>query len=95
MGVKHKSVKQALEYVSNHPEPDKPPILMPIWELVARQLFQKAHQVGGTKSEMKAANAATKIILERTTGRRRTGTHPAQVRDSKVVIADFTKKEIS
>lgn len=91
----HVTVKKALEYVSRHPTPDKPPIVMPIWELVARQLFQKAHQVGGTKSEMKAANAAAKIILERTTGRRRTGTHPAQVKESKVVIADFTKKELS
>lgn len=95
MGVKHKSVREALEYVSRHQTPEKPPIEMPIWELVARHLFEKAQVVGGSRAEAKDAHAAAKIILDRTAGKRRTGTHPAQATKKKVVIADFTKRELT
>lgn len=93
MGVKHKTVKEALEYVSRHPEPGGDPINMPVWELVARQLFEKAHQAGGTKTEMKTTAAAQKLIFDRIVGRRKTGTHPAVREEKKIRLIDFTKKQ--
>ena len=91
--MKHKSVKEALEYVARHPTPPAiPPLAMPIWELVARQLFEAAGHIGGNKNQMKVTNAASKIILDRVVGRRKTGTHPAVAQKQQVTIADFTKK---
>ncbi len=92
MGVRHKTVKGALEWVAKHPMPPPAPIEAPIWELVARQLFQSANQVGGTRQEMKATNAASKIIFDRMVGKRKAGTHPAMVTKQKIDIVDFTQK---
>lgn len=91
MGVKSKTVQEALQYVSRHPVSTTPPIDMPVWELVARQLFEKAYTVGGTKQAQKDANMAQKIIFDRLVGKRRTGTHPAVRSQEKVEIADWTK----
>ena len=92
MGVKHKSVKEALDYVARHPVPAEQPIQMPVWELVARQLFDAAHIVGGTPKQLKRTSQAQKILLDRMVGRRRPGTHPAQVKADVLKVADFTKE---
>lgn len=92
MGVKHKSVKEALEYVSRHPSPTTDPINMPVWELIARQLYETAHQAGGTRTQIKSTAAAQKMILDRVVGKRRTGTHPAVRKEEKVLLADFTQQ---
>lgn len=94
MGVRHKTVSEALAYVSKNPVPTADPIAMPVWELVARQLYDRAANVGGTARQIKATNQAHKIIADRTIGRRKAGTAPAQKVEHRVVIADFTKKEL-
>ncbi len=91
-GLKHKNVKEALEYVSRHPVPDRVPIEMPVWELIARQLFEAAHVVNGNGQQMKRATAAQKIIFDRLAGKRKPGTHPAQSKGKRELkIMDLTK----
>lgn len=91
MGVKSKTVQEALQFASRHPQPTTAPIDMPVWELVARQLFDKAYAVGGTKQVQKEANQAQKMIFDRLVGKRRTGTHPAAPSTDSVEIADWTQ----
>lgn len=92
MGVKHRTVKEALEYVSRHPTPSTVPIEMPVWELVARQLFEASHVVGGTAVSMKRSVAAQKIVFDRMAGKRRAGTHPAVAKTKRELnILDLTK----
>lgn len=94
MGIKHRSVKEALEYVNRHPEPELPPIEMPVWELISRQLFETAHNVGGTAVAMKRTATAQKIIFDRLAGKRKPGTHPAAAKSKReLVIRDLTKFE--
>lgn len=92
MGIKHRTVKEALEYVSKHPEPDRVPIEMPVWELISRQLFEAAHVVGGSAVTMKKTSTAQKIIFDRLAGKRKAGTHPAAGRTKRELkIRDLTK----
>lgn len=94
MGVRHKTVREAFNYVSKNPAPARPPIEMPIWELVARHVFDTAYALGGNRSEQKATVTAQKILLDRLVGKRRTGTHPAVAQERKVTLMDFTKREV-
>lgn len=92
MGLAHKTVKEALEYVTRHPEPSRTPIEMPVWELISRQLFQAAHTVGGNGVAMKRSVAAQKIIFDRLAGKRKAGTHPAVPKSQRVLkVRDLTK----
>jgi hypothetical protein len=92
MGLAHKTVKEALEYVARHPEPSRPPIEMPTWELVARQLFQAANTIGGNGVTMKRSVGAQKIIFDRLAGKRKAGTHPAVPRTKrKLEVLDLTQ----
>ena len=92
MGVKHKTVKEALEYVARHPEPSTIPIEMPVWELVARQLFEAANTVGGSAVSMKRSVAAQKIVFDRLAGKRKAGTHPAVAKTKRELkVLDLTK----
>lgn len=94
MGIKHRTVKEALEYVARHPEPELPPIEMPVWELISRQLFEKANQVGGSAVQMKRTAAAHKIIFDRLAGKRKPGTHPAAAKGKRELkMVDLTKFE--
>lgn len=92
MGVKHRTVKEALEFVSKHPVPDRVPIEMPVWELISRQLFEAAHVVNGNGVQMKRATAAQKIIFDRLAGKRKPGTHPATGKtERKLKVLDLTQ----
>lgn len=92
MGVKHRTVKEALEFVSKHPTPSRLPIEMPVWELVSRQLFEAAHVVAGNGTAMKRATAAQKIIFDRLAGKRKAGTHPAVSKGKRqLTVRDLTK----
>jgi hypothetical protein len=92
MGVAHRTVKEALEFVAKHPEPSRPPIEMPIWELISRQLFEASHKVGGNALAMKRATAAQKMIFDRLAGKRRPGTHPATVKTKRELkVLDLTQ----
>ena len=95
--VKHKSVRNALLYVAAHPDwSGGRPVDSPIWEHVARALFDLANNpdtrvVGSVAKSVKAQ----KIILDRTTGTRRAGTHPAQRSKVQVQYKDLTGGAIS
>lgn len=92
MGVKHRTVKEALEFVAKHPEPARPPIEMPIWELVSRQLFEASHKVGGNAVAMKRSAVAQRIIFDRLAGKRKPGTHPATSKPKRELkVLDLTK----
>lgn len=92
MGIKHRTVKEALDFVSKHPVPDRVPIEMPIWELVSRQLFEAAHVVGGSAVTMKKTSTAQKIIFDRLAGKRKPGTHPAVAKGTRELkVLDLTK----
>jgi hypothetical protein len=92
MGIKHRTVKEALEFVARHPQPDRPPIEMPVWELVSRQLFETANNVGGSAVQMKRTATAQKIIFDRLAGKRRPGTHPAASKGKRELkMVDLTK----
>jgi hypothetical protein len=91
--VRHKTVKEALEWVADHPGTVPISIDMPMWEIISRNLFEHANnpdprQIGSMARSVKAQ----KIILNRTTGTRRAGTHPATNSEKKVVLADLTNQ---
>lgn len=92
MGIKHRTVKEALEFVARHPQTTTPPIEMPVWELISRQLFETANNVGGSAVQMKRTATAQKIIFDRLAGRRKPGTHPAQAKQKRELkMVDLTK----
>lgn len=92
MGIKHRTVKEALDFVQKHPVPDRVPIEMPVWELISRQLFEAAHVVGGSASTMKRTTTAQKIIFDRLAGKRKPGTHPAAAKAKRELkVRDLTK----
>lgn len=94
---KHKTIKQALEYVASHPEwSGGTPLNSPLWENVARALYEHAGSpdvrvVGAVGRSVRA----TKMILERTVGTRRAGTHPAQRAKAQLRHVDLTGGAIS
>lgn len=90
--VKHKTIREALLYVSSHEEwSTASPVDAPVWEHVARALFDHATapdtRVVGAVAR---ATKAQKIILDRTTGTRRAGTHPAQRSQVQIQFEDMT-----
>lgn len=92
---RHKTVRQALQYVERHPEWPSEQVQqrldMPIWEMVARNLFDIANKPDTTVvGSMAKATKAQKIILDRLTGTRRAGTHPAVRNDKQIKIRDLT-----
>lgn len=93
---KHKTIRQALQYVSDRPDWPTDEVTgrmdLPVWELVARNLFDIAnHPDASSKAKMAQTVRAQKIILDRLTGTRRQGTHPA-VRNTKTLkMRDLTE----
>ena len=91
---RHKSIKAALEYVSRHPTwPDSltSRLEMPVWELVARHLFDMANYPDNKiPGSLRRATRAQKIILDRLSGTRRTGTVPAARGQIKITLKDLT-----
>jgi len=92
MAQKWKTIKEALEWVPKHPEwSGGTRVDSPAWESIARTLFDYANHpdvrvVGAVNKAVKAQ----KIILNRTTGLRRAGTHPAQRAHAKLNMVDLT-----
>ena len=89
---KHKSVRDALKHVDENPYwPAGDRHELPAWEWVARRLYQHANsadeQVSGSFGR---ALRAQKMLLNRMTGTRRTGTHPAVQRTTALKIKDLT-----
>ena len=97
---KHKTVRQALHAVENSPDwPDdsvRARMDMPVHEMIARNLFDIAnHPDPKNGASMARALRAQKIILDRLTGTRRTGTHPAVRNQKQVQMVDLTRVEVS
>jgi hypothetical protein len=92
-----KTVREAILFVAQNPDrPSTPPLDMPIWELIARNLFEHATKPDArVQGSMNRSVRAQQIILNRTTGTRRTGTHPAQAADQRIKFADMTKGVIN
>lgn len=90
--MKTRSIKQALEYVPKHPDwsgGDRNQ--SPVWENVARALFDHANNPDSrVAGAVNRAIRAQKIILNRTTGTRRAGTHPAQRANVQLNMVDLT-----
>lgn len=88
---KHRSVRAALQYVVDNPELRQAPIDTPMWELIARTLFDIANNPDASKrGAMRAATNAQKMIADRLVGTRRPGTHPAVARERQVEFRDLT-----
>lgn len=93
---KHRTVHEALKYVSEHSTPStEEPIQMPVYEAVARKLFTIANspdpRVRGSEAR---ATRAQKIILDRLVGRRAPGSDPAQSNTDELQFVDLTVGEI-
>jgi hypothetical protein len=90
--VKRQTVIGALQYVAEHPpESFEPTVETPAWELIGQVLFIHANS-GDPKrrGSMGRANTAQKMIFDRISGRRRPGTHPAQVQSEEITFSDLT-----
>ena len=90
--MKAKSVQESLQYVATHPaESVEPTVDIPTWEILGQILFEIANSPNPrVRGSMGRATKAQKIIADRLTGRRRPGTHPAQVHDEQIELADLT-----
>lgn len=89
--AKHRGVREALQYVADHPELKTAPIDTPVWELTARILFEIASKPDArVRGSMARATRAQKMISDRLVGTRRPGTHPAQAKKQQVAIMDLT-----
>lgn len=90
--MKQISVKQALQYVADHPEPSSDaPIEMPVWELASRALFEIANTPDArVRGSMSRASYAQRMILNRLVGTRPAGTHPATQQTEEVEFVDLT-----
>ena len=91
-GNRWRTIKEALEYVPKHEDwSGGTRVDSPVWESVARTLFDTANNpdarvVGAVNRSIRAQ----KIILNRTTGLRRAGTHPAQRAQVQLNMVDLT-----
>uniref|UniRef100_A0AAU8EGM6 Terminase small subunit n=1 Tax=Microbacterium phage RicoCaldo TaxID=3230836 RepID=A0AAU8EGM6_9CAUD len=93
---RHKTVRQALQAVEDSPDwPNdsfEARIEMPVHEMVARNLFDIAnHPDPKNQASVNRSLRAQKIILDRLTGTRRMGTHPAVRNQKRVRILDMTQ----
>lgn len=93
--AKHKTVREALQYVANNPEMKTAPIDTPVWELVSRILFEIATRPDArVRGSMARATRAQKLISDRLVGTRRPGTHPAEAKKRQVSFVDLTRGAI-
>ena len=90
--MKHVTIKQALENVSNNPVPHTDELTqLPVHELVCRSLFEIANRPdAAVRGSMARANRARTMILNRLVGRRRAGSHPATKDAVEIEFLDLT-----
>lgn len=85
-----KTIREALQYVTKH-EPTASPVDMPVWEHIARALYEIANNPDPkVRGAMARATRAQTIIADRTVGKRRAGTKPARRSQSKLAFVDLT-----
>lgn len=86
-----KTIREALVYVGNHPEPTREPLDMPVWEHIARALYDIANNPDPrVRGAMARASRAQEIILNRKGGKRRAGTQPIRKTKSGITFRDLT-----
>lgn len=92
MAEKWKTIKEALDYIPRHPDwSGGTRVDSPVWESVARILYEYAnHPDVRVVGAVNKAVRAQKIIMNRTTGTRRAGTHPAQRANVQLHMIDLT-----
>ena len=90
---RHRSIREALLYVSRNPEwPSGSRLDMPVWEMVARNLFDIANNPDTrVVGSLARATRAQRIILDRLTGTRRAGTAPAVQSNKRIEFVDLTQ----
>ena len=89
--ARHKTVREALQHVADNPESTRDPIDTPVWELIARILYDHANSPDArVRGSLARATRAQKMISDRLVGTRRAGTHPAQAREQTVMLKDLT-----
>lgn len=88
---RHKTVTEALEYVSRHPDwPNKDFKDIPVWEIVARNLFKFSLDADTRViGAVARSTRAQRIIMDRLTGTRQTGTSPAVYKANSLQIKDL------
>ena len=90
---KHKTIEEAIAYVARHPVSihDAAPINAPVWELVGRALLQVSNNADPrVRGSLGRATRAQKILLDRTVGTRRPGTHPSRLGSEELELVDLT-----
>jgi hypothetical protein len=94
--MKSVTVRQALQQVADYPVPlDDEVIQAPVYELVARTLFDIANRPDASvRGSMSRANRARRMILDRMVGKRRAGSHPATRTAVDIDFVDLTGGEI-
>ena len=90
-----KTIREALKYVANHPEPELPPVEMPVWEHVSRALYEIANNPNPkVRGAMAKATRAQSLILDRVVGKRRAGTAPKRQSQEGLIFRDLTEGAI-
>lgn len=90
---RNRTIQEALQYVADHPEPSSDVALeIPVHELICRQLFEVAMSPDAkVRGSLGRATRAQKLIMDRLVGRRRPGSHPAQMQGNDLEFDDLTQ----
>lgn len=93
----HVNIRQALQFVADHPEPATDVMLdLPVWELVSRELFYIANNPNvKVRGSMAKSTRAQKMILDRLVGTRRNGTNPVSTKIDTIDFVDLTQGVIT
>lgn len=91
--MKHLTVRQALQSVVDNPKQiDDDLLSKPVYEVIARNLFEIANSPDkNVKGSEARANRARKMIMNRLVGLRRAGSHPATNTQVPIEFVDLTK----
>lgn len=91
-----KTVREALQYVAEHPEQTTDPVETPCWELIGRVLFETANSPNAkVRGSLARSTKAQRMISDRLVGLRRAGTKPAVRRDTAIEFRDLTEGAIT
>jgi hypothetical protein len=95
--MQKRTVREALQHVADYPVPIDDEVLMQhTGELIARTLYDIANKPdANVRGSLPRANRARKMIMERLSGRRRSGTAPHQKQVVRLHMVDLTGGEIS
>lgn len=89
----HTTVRQALQFVADHPAPATDVMLeLPVWELISRTLYDIANNPDAkVRGSMARATRAQKVLFDRLVGTRRPGTNPVALKTEEIEFVDLTQ----